>query len=107
MKSDSPEWDTAVAGLASEIKTRHYSRKTLKTRWILLLDEMIGNCFFLSGGQFSKNKENFKSFYFISPIGECQGSRLNVSSKSLSYHADFLFRFSSVLIKLHEMFKLQ
>jgi len=31
VKSDSPEWDTAIAGLASEIKTRHYSRKTLKT----------------------------------------------------------------------------
>lgn len=31
VKSDSPEWDTAIAELASEIKTRHYSRKTLKT----------------------------------------------------------------------------
>ncbi len=31
VKSDSPEWDTAIAALASEIKTRHYSRKTLKT----------------------------------------------------------------------------
>jgi len=31
VKSGSPEWDIAIAGLASEIKTRHYSRKTLKT----------------------------------------------------------------------------
>jgi integron integrase len=31
VKSDSPEWDAAIADLAAEIKTRHYSRKTLKT----------------------------------------------------------------------------
>jgi integron integrase len=31
LKSDSPEWDAAIAELAAEIKTRHYSRKTLKT----------------------------------------------------------------------------
>ena len=31
VQSDSPEWDTAIADLAAEIKTRHYSRKTLKT----------------------------------------------------------------------------
>lgn len=31
VKSDSPEWDAAIACLADEIKTRHYSRKTLKT----------------------------------------------------------------------------
>ncbi len=30
-KSDSPEWDELLAMLASEIKIRHYSRKTLKT----------------------------------------------------------------------------
>ncbi|WP_224981291.1 phage integrase N-terminal SAM-like domain-containing protein [Geomonas agri] len=30
-KSDSPEWDEALAALAAEIKVRHYSRKTLKT----------------------------------------------------------------------------
>jgi integron integrase len=29
--SASPEWDTVIANLADEIKTRHYSRKTLKT----------------------------------------------------------------------------
>jgi integron integrase len=29
-ESDSAEWDKTVAALASEIKTRHYSRKTLK-----------------------------------------------------------------------------
>jgi|LQYC01.1.fsa_nt_gi integron integrase len=29
--SDSHEWDAAIAELAAEIKTRHYSRKTLKT----------------------------------------------------------------------------
>ena len=29
--SASPEWDTVIAELAAEIKTRHYSRKTLKT----------------------------------------------------------------------------
>ncbi|WP_211232795.1 integron integrase [Desulfatirhabdium butyrativorans] len=29
--SDSPEWDATIAKLAEEIKTRHYSRKTLKT----------------------------------------------------------------------------
>jgi hypothetical protein len=31
VQSDSPEWDAAIADLAAEIKTRHYSRKTLKT----------------------------------------------------------------------------
>lgn len=30
-KSKSPEWDQAICKLAAEIKTRHYSRKTLKT----------------------------------------------------------------------------
>lgn len=30
-KSDSPEWDEALATLAAEIKVRHYSRKSLKT----------------------------------------------------------------------------
>jgi len=29
--SASPEWDAVIADLAAEIKTRHYSRKTLKT----------------------------------------------------------------------------
>lgn len=29
-KTDSPEWDKLINDLASEIKTRHYSRKTLK-----------------------------------------------------------------------------
>jgi integron integrase len=31
VKSESPEWDAAIGELAAEIKTRHYSRKTLKT----------------------------------------------------------------------------
>ena len=31
VKSDSPEWDAVLEALASEIKVRHYSRKTLKT----------------------------------------------------------------------------
>jgi integrase len=31
VKSDSPEWDAAIAELAAEIKARHYSGKTLKT----------------------------------------------------------------------------
>jgi integron integrase len=31
VKSDSPEWDAVLDTLASEIKVRHYSRKTLKT----------------------------------------------------------------------------
>ena len=30
-KSESPAWDKIIADLAAEIKTRHYSRKTLKT----------------------------------------------------------------------------
>lgn len=30
-KSKSPEWDAVLAGMAAEIKVRHYSRKTLKT----------------------------------------------------------------------------
>lgn len=29
-KTDSPEWDELIGNLADEIKTRHYSRKTLK-----------------------------------------------------------------------------
>ena len=29
---------------------------------------MIGNCFSQSGSQFSKDKENCKFFYFISPM---------------------------------------
>ncbi|MDP3014207.1 MAG: phage integrase N-terminal SAM-like domain-containing protein [Candidatus Subteraquimicrobiales bacterium] len=34
-KPGSPEWDAVIAILAAEIKTRHYSRKTLKAyaRW--------------------------------------------------------------------------
>jgi hypothetical protein len=31
IETDSPAWDKVVAGLAAEIKTRHYSRSTLKT----------------------------------------------------------------------------
>jgi integron integrase len=31
IKSDSPEWDNVIAGLAAEIKVRQYSRNTLKT----------------------------------------------------------------------------
>ena len=31
VRSDSPEWDTALEALASEIRTRHYSRRTLRT----------------------------------------------------------------------------
>ena len=31
VQSGSPEWDAVIADLAAEIKTRHYSRKTLKT----------------------------------------------------------------------------
>ena len=30
-KSESPDWDKLIDNLAAEIKTRHYSRKTLKT----------------------------------------------------------------------------
>lgn len=30
-RTQSPEWDKVIDGLAAEIKTRHYSRKTLKT----------------------------------------------------------------------------
>jgi len=30
-KSGSPDWDKVIDNLAAEIKTRHYSRKTLKT----------------------------------------------------------------------------
>jgi len=30
-KSDSPEWDTVLEAMATEIKVRHYSRKTLQT----------------------------------------------------------------------------
>lgn len=30
-KSESPAWDNIIGNLAAEIKTRHYSRKTLKT----------------------------------------------------------------------------
>ena len=30
-KSDSPEWDSALEAMATEIKVRHYSRKTLQT----------------------------------------------------------------------------
>ncbi|MBI5193842.1 MAG: phage integrase N-terminal SAM-like domain-containing protein [Nitrospirae bacterium] len=34
-KSGSPAWDKIIGSLAAEIKTRHYSRKTLKayTAW--------------------------------------------------------------------------
>ncbi|OIP59801.1 MAG: hypothetical protein COV68_10115 [Nitrospirae bacterium CG11_big_fil_rev_8_21_14_0_20_41_14] len=33
-KSGSPEWDNIIDNLTAEIKTRHYSRKTLKTTMI-------------------------------------------------------------------------
>jgi integron integrase len=42
-KSDSPEWDQLLANLASEIKVRHYSRKTLKTyaNWSRLFQRFL------------------------------------------------------------------
>ena len=45
VKSDSPEWDTAIAALALEIKTRHYSRKTLKTyaHWSRQFQRFLSN----------------------------------------------------------------
>jgi integron integrase len=45
VKSDSAEWDETVAALASEIKTRHYSRKTLKTyaHWSRQFQRFLNN----------------------------------------------------------------
>ena len=44
-KSDSLEWDEAVAALAAEIKVRHYSRKTLKTyaQWTRRFQRFLKN----------------------------------------------------------------
>src|ERR1039457_5099737 len=44
-KSDSPQWDEAVAALAAEIKVRHYSRKTLKTyaQWTRRFQRFLKN----------------------------------------------------------------
>ncbi|QWV99686.1 integron integrase [Geomonas nitrogeniifigens] len=44
-KSESPEWDEALAALAAEIKLRHYSRKTLKTYalWSRKFQRFLGN----------------------------------------------------------------
>ena len=44
-KSDSPEWDEAIASLAAEILVRHYSRKTLKTyaHWSRLFQRFLKN----------------------------------------------------------------
>jgi integron integrase len=44
-KSDSPEWDEALAKLAAEIKVRHYSRKTLKTyaKWSRCFQRFLKN----------------------------------------------------------------
>jgi integron integrase len=44
-KSDSLEWDSVIANLAVEIKTRHYSRSTLKTYalWSRQFQEFLKN----------------------------------------------------------------
>lgn len=44
-KTDSPEWDKLIGNLADEIKTRHYSRKTLKAYadWCRHYQNYIGN----------------------------------------------------------------
>jgi integron integrase len=44
-KTDSPYWDKLIDGLAAEIKTRHYSRKTLKTYadWIRKFQSYLRN----------------------------------------------------------------
>lgn len=44
-KTDSPDWDKLIEGLAAEIKTRHYSRKTLKTYadWIRKFQSYLRN----------------------------------------------------------------
>jgi integron integrase len=44
-KSTSPAWDKIIADLAAEIKTRHYSRKTLKTYadWIRKFQHYLKN----------------------------------------------------------------
>jgi len=43
--SDSPEWDAVITDLAAEIKTRHYSRKTLKayTHWSRKFQRFLKN----------------------------------------------------------------
>lgn len=44
-KSESPEWDLVLKALASEIKVRHYSRKTLKTyaQWARKFQRFLKN----------------------------------------------------------------
>lgn len=44
-KSDSPEWDTVLEAMATEIKVRHYSRKTLQTyaKWSRNFQRLLKN----------------------------------------------------------------
>jgi len=44
-RTASPDWDKLIHGLAAEIKTRHYSRKTLKTYadWVRKFQRYLRN----------------------------------------------------------------
>jgi hypothetical protein len=86
VKSASPEWDAAIAELAAEIKTRHYSRKTLKTyaHWSRQFQRFLKNK--PPKSLSSKDVKEYLTYLAV----QC---RVSASTQNQAFHALlFLFR---------------
>jgi integron integrase len=84
--SASPEWDTVIAELAAEIKTRRYSRKTLKTyaHWSRQFQGFLNNK--PPKSLSSKDVKDYLSYLAV----QC---RVSASTQNQAFHALlFLFR---------------
>lgn len=85
-KSDSPEWDTVLEAMATEIKVRHYSRKTLQTyaKW-----SRNFQCFLKNKPPESLTTEDVKAYLgFLAVKSKVAASTQNQAFNSLL----FLFR---------------
>lgn len=86
VSSASPEWDKLIAELASEIKTRHYSRKTLKTyaHWSRQFQGFLKNK--PPGSVSSKDLKKYLTYLAV----QC---RVSASTQNQAFNALlFLFR---------------
>jgi len=84
--SESPEWDSVIADLAAEIKTRHYSRKTLKTyvHWSRQFQGFLKNK--PPGMLSSKDVKEYLTYLAVA-------GRVSASTQNQAFHALlFLFR---------------
>lgn len=84
--SESPEWDSVIADLAAEIKTRHYSRKTLKTyaHWSRQFQGFLKNK--PPGMLSSKDVKEYLTYLAVA-------GRVSASTQNQAFHAIlFLFR---------------